>query len=305
MFRRILVPLDGSAESNVALPVARTVAHATGASIALLRVVPWPTLPGDRVLAGEATRTLDRIVHELQGADLKIDAHVCYGEAADEILNQLHAHAADLIVMRTHGRVGLERALLGSVAEHVLTAGVVPAIFVRPGGRRISHIQTLLVPVDGSQGGAVALGVAVGLARATGATIRLLEVAVPIPLEAWAGYGGMTYYDPAWGEEALTSAQSYVQALVTRLRASGLTADGEARMKPEVAETTVTVAEEVSADLIVMSTEALTGVARFLLGSVADAVVRTAHCPVLLLHRPAPESAASNEKAATLAAAPG
>jgi nucleotide-binding universal stress UspA family protein len=300
MFSRILVPLDGSPESNVALPVARTVADATGASITLLRVLPSSTLPGDRLLASEATQALDRIVRELQGGDLKVDAHVCYGEAADEILNQLHAQSADLIVMRTHGRAGLERALLGSVAERVLTAGVVPAVFVRPGGRRISHIQTLLVPVDGSPGGAVALGIAVGLARATGATIKLLEIAVPIPLDAWAGYAGMSYYDPAWDEEALASAQTYAQGLVTRLRASGLSADGEARMKPGVAETIVAVAEEVRADLIVMSTEALTGVARFLLGSVADAVVRTAHCPVLLLHRPEAAKAADVQGDATL-----
>jgi len=197
----------------------------------------------------------------------------------------VRAQAADLVVMRTHGRVGLERTLLGSVAERVLAAGMVPAVFVRPGERSIGRIGTLLVPLDGSPGGAVALATAVGLAKATGASIRLLEVAVPIPLEAWAGYGGMIYYDPAWDEEALTSAQSYVEALVTRLRGSGLKAEGEARMAPGVADTIVAVAEEVSADLIVMSTQALTGIARFLLGSVADAVVRTAHCPVLLIHR--------------------
>jgi len=62
-------------------------------------------------------------------------------------------------------------------------------------------------------------------------------------------------------------------------------AEDEARQAPNVAETIVAVAEEGAADLIVMSTQALTGAARALLGSVADAVVRSAHCPVLVVHR--------------------
>jgi nucleotide-binding universal stress UspA family protein len=299
MFTQILVPLDGSPESNVALPLARTIAHATRGSITLLRVLPLSDLPGDGALSTEPAQTLNRIVHELVAGGLKVEALVRYGEAADEILAQARSQPADLIVMRTHGRVGLERTLLGSVAERVLSAGVVPAVFVRPGGRRISHIRTLSVPVDGSPGGAVALGTAVGLARATGATIKLLEVAVPIPVEAWAGYGGVSYYDPAWDEEALTSAQSYVEGLVARLRRSGLSVNGEARMQSGVAATIVDVAEETSADLIVMSTEALTGVARFLLGSVADAVVRRAHCPVLLIHRPEQAGAVNSSEAAS------
>lgn len=289
MFKSILVPIDGTAQSNVALPLARTVARETGAAITLLRVLPVSDLPAGREAVGEATDTLKRIAKALiVGSDLQAKTVVRQSDdVADEILQQTRAQAADLIIMRTHGRAGLGRAILGSVAERVLAEGRIPVMLLRPGGRRIGQIRTLLVPIDGSPGGAVALGTGVGLAQATSATIKLLEVAVPMPSYAYTtdGYGGMPYFDPAWDEEALASAHVCVDAIVTRLRDAGLIADGEARMEPAVAQTIVAVAEGASADLIVMSTQALTGPARALLGSVADAVVRSSHCPVLLLHR--------------------
>ncbi len=287
MFKRILVPLDGTSQSNAALPLARTLARATGAEITLLRVLPESVLPDDGTASGAAKHQLERVASELVDDRVSVDCVVRKGEVAPQILEQVHAQAADLIVMRTHGRVGLERAVLGSVTQRVLAASQVPVLLMRPGGRCISHLHTLLVPIDGSPGGAVALGTAVGLARTTGASLELLEVAVPIPMYAYAGYeyGSITGIDAAWDEEALASARTYVDSIVARLHSAGITVDGEARMEPDVPGTIVARAEETSADLIVMSTEALSGAARALLGSVADAVVRSSHCPVLLLHR--------------------
>jgi nucleotide-binding universal stress UspA family protein len=160
-------------------------------------------------------------------------------------------------------------------------------MLLRPGGRRISNIKKLLVPVDGSPGGSFALGTAVQLSQTTGATLQLIEVSVPASAWVYAGdaYGGMSYYDPAWDDEALASARTYVEAVAKRLRAANVEAEGDARQAPVVAEAIVQAADAGNADLIVMSTRALTGPARALLGSTADAVVRTAHCPVLLIHR--------------------
>jgi Universal stress protein family len=72
--------------------------------------------------------------------------------------------------------------------EQVLRSGSVPVILLRPGGRRITDVRRLLVPVDGSPGGALALATAVGLARATSASISLVEVAMPIPIHILAAY---------------------------------------------------------------------------------------------------------------------
>jgi nucleotide-binding universal stress UspA family protein len=287
MFSRILVPLDGSAQSNVALPLSRTLARQTGAQITLLRVVPQPYLLTEREDFDETREALKRIADGLASSGIAVESVVRAGEIVDEILKQSRTQGADLIVMRTHGRVGLGRAVLGSVTERVLAESKVPVLLLRPGGRRVTDVRTLLVPIDGSPGGAVALGTAVELAKNTGASMKLLEIAEPIPPYLYAGgmYGGMSYVDPAWDEEALASAGTYVEGIARRLRDAHMTVTGEAHQSSDVAHAIVEKADQTQADLIVMSTQALRGPARALLGSVADAVVRTAHCPVLLVHR--------------------
>jgi nucleotide-binding universal stress UspA family protein len=299
MFKTILVPLDGSAESNAALPAARTIAQAFDAPVKLLRVLA----PEDRDISTEATQNVQRIADELTGSRIHVDAVIRYGDAAAEILKESRSNPPSLIVMRTHGRVGLERAVLGSVTQQVLKDSSVPLLLLRPGGRRLTALHKLVVPVDGSPGGALALGTAVGLAQTTGASIKLLEVAVPMPIETAYDYGGMAYYDPAWDEETLASAETYVAALVKRLQSAGVVASGDARIAANVASAICEMAEQDTADLIVMSTQALTGPARALLGSVADAVVRTAHCPVLLIHRTADVEREPDSQTATPAPA--
>jgi nucleotide-binding universal stress UspA family protein len=288
MFRKLLVPLDGTAQSSAALPAARTIARATNATITLMHVLPGPHMPGD-IAAQAAEHDLERIAAELRADGTSVSVTVSGGDPADEILRAVAAQGSDLIVMRTHGRSGVGRAVLGSVAEHVLSRSRVPVMLVRPGGRRLNALRTVLVPVDGSPGGALALGTAVGLAKATGAALKLLQVVVPIAHYMYGdfGWGGAVNVDPAWDDEAVASAHTYVDGLAGRLRGAGLPVDAEVDFKPLVADTIVSHAESAPADLIIMSTQALTGPARALLGSVADDVVRHAHCPVLLLHRPA------------------
>ena len=281
--RTILVPLDGSAESNAALPLAHTLAKATDSSIKLLRVLPGR----DQEATRWAAANLQHIATELAGSGIEVSTEVRHGHTAEEILKELRADPPGMTVMRTHGRAGVERAVLGSVTQDVLKHSQVPLVLMRPGQRRPSGIRKLLVPVDGSPGGAVALSTAVGLAHATGASISLLEVAVPVAMHTICAYeyGGLSYYDSNWDDEALAGATAYVKALVDRLRERGFTATGEALLAPDVASAVVGKADRDSVDLVVMSTHALTGPARALMGSVADAVVRLAHCPVLLVHR--------------------
>src|SRR6185503_11346398 len=111
MFKKIVVPLDGSAQSNAVLPLVRTFARATGAGVTLVRVA----------LDGESTTVvateLGRIAHELAGSELKVDAVVSEGEPAHEIHELVLSQRADLVIMRTHGRSGVGRLVMGSVAE--------------------------------------------------------------------------------------------------------------------------------------------------------------------------------------------
>jgi nucleotide-binding universal stress UspA family protein len=294
MFNRIVVPLDGTAESNTALPVARTFARATAGAISLVRVRTGGETSED--IRAQLTRVAD----ELTSATLQVRTVVRDGDPADEILAEVRAQDADLIVMRTHGRSGLGRMVLGSVAQRLLTEAQVPVVLVRPGGRRLDRVRSVLVPVDGSPGGAIALGAALGLAQSTGAALRLLQVTVPIASYVYAGaaWHSGAYIDAAWDEEALAAATTYVNGLCARLTARLPAISGEAVIATSVADAIVDRAREQGCDLIVMSSHALTGVARAILGSVADAVVRKADCPVLVIHTAARTPGAADDAAA-------
>jgi nucleotide-binding universal stress UspA family protein len=286
MFTRIIVPLDGTPQANAALPLALTFAHATAAPITLLRVLP------EAESEKEASAALQRIAHELAGSEVHVSPLIRHGDPAQEILDEVRSERADLIIMRTHGRSGLGRAVFGSVTERVLARSTVPVVLMRPGGHRVSQLRSLLVPVDGSPGGAVALGTALGLAQLTGAGLHLVQVVVPIPNYIYTEFAvsGGTYIDPSWDEDAKAAAEAYVDGITSRLHAGGVTAVGEVIVAPSIADALVRSAEVAQADVIVMSTDALTGAARALLGSVADAVVRAAQCPVLIVRRTPPKA---------------
>ena len=289
MFSKILVPLDGTPEPEVALTPARTVARVTGATLHLLTVIEAGTALGDQ---SRITADLQNVASELHAQGQQVDTAVRRGTPATEIIAAGVELGADLVVMATHGRGGLERVFLGSVAQAVLATSPVPVLLVRPGGRQMTKLEVVLVPVDGSPGGALALASAVPLARSTNARIVLVDVVVPlVDYTLTSGPSEGFYFDPAWDDEARESAQRYVSGMVDRLRhagvpAEGLIVTGEIRQPSNsVAEAIMRSADEVAADLIVMSTHALTGPARALLGSVADTVVRNAHCPILLPRR--------------------
>ena len=171
----ILVPLDGSALSNAALPLVRTLARATNASVTLMRVMPR----GDPLATLQAEEHLQKIAEELAGPGSTVASVVREGRAADEILAQARTLPASMVVMRTRGRAGLERALLGSVTEQVLKHGDVPLVLMRPGERRVTAIRQPVVPVTAREARWRSIQ-PWNFARATGASITLVQVAVPV-----------------------------------------------------------------------------------------------------------------------------
>src|SRR5262249_30759215 len=157
--------------------------------------------PEAQASANDAADKLARVADELAGSGVQVESGVRPGQAADEILGQVREQDADLVIMRTRGRAGIERAVLGSVGGRLVSRSDVPIIMLRPGGRRMDRIAHVLVPVDGSPGGALAMASGVELAKTTGAQVRLMEVVVPMVFNSIAPDQGMMYYDPAWDQE--------------------------------------------------------------------------------------------------------
>ena len=282
MFRSLLVPLDGSADAAVALPLARAICAATGGSIKLLRV---PSRGDDD--AREAANYLEGLATSIRDAGLAVEVIVRHGDPAREILFIARERKIDLIVMATHAPGRRAMTSLISVAHWVVPNSPAPVVLVPPGARVSAYLRTLLVPIDGSPGASLALAAASALARASGARIELLQVVLPVPAAAYAALPGMTLggtIDPAWETEALASAQSYVEHMARRLRDTGHTADGHVAVG-DVANQITLRADAADADMIVMSTHAIRWPADATTRSVAEAVLRTGNRPLLLLRR--------------------
>lgn len=150
MFKRILVPLDGSELAEGILPTIGELARIHGAEVVLLRAALAHTIPGGdpteaqvRVVE-EAERYMAEVQREVRDRGVAASSVVRYGQAAEEILDHAATGTFDLIAMSTHGRSGIGRFILGSVAEKVLRGATTPVLLLparaagpepgRPGG---------------------------------------------------------------------------------------------------------------------------------------------------------------------------
>jgi len=137
-FEKILVPLDGSALAESALARAADLASAGDATLMLVRAAEAHTLPGvdpteaQVEVVQEAEEYLGAVAARLQREGLKkVETSVWYGPAASAIVEAARLRKADLVVMSTHGRSGLGRLILGSVAESVLRGTTTPILLLR------------------------------------------------------------------------------------------------------------------------------------------------------------------------------
>ena len=136
-FEKILVPLDGSDCAENVLPKAEKLATDLRATLVLLRVANAHVFPGadpteaEVKVVREAEEYLGKLGEILKVKGFKVETHVRYGHDAEEILDHAAQKDIDLVAMTTHGRSGVKRFLLGSVAEKVLRHSPKPIFLVR------------------------------------------------------------------------------------------------------------------------------------------------------------------------------
>ena len=304
MIETILVPLDGSTFSEYALPIARGFAKRYGAALRLALVhVPIPTALIDGVpqasmdIEGRAREHeqsyLEALTERLRDEDgFDVEAAHLDGPVVGTLETHARSVGADLIVMSTHGRGGLSRAWLGSVADGLARRAPVPVLLVRPDTETepspepAGTFRHILVPLDGSPFAEEALDFAAEIARRDGAACTLVRVVVPIPTVT------LPLIDPALNLEfddiaaRRTAAREYLERVAEGLREDGIEVSTEVEAHPQPATAILEVGERVGADLVALSIHGRTGVPRMILGSVSDKIVRGGTTPVLL-HRPA------------------
>ena len=134
---KILVPLDGSECAENILPRVETLATHLNAGISLLRVAFAHSFPGadpteaEVAVVREAEAYLQGVKGRLEAKGFAVDTHVRYGDEAEELLAHSSHADIDLIAMSTHGRSGVKRFLLGSVAEKIIRHATKPIYLVR------------------------------------------------------------------------------------------------------------------------------------------------------------------------------
>lgn len=308
MFKRILVPLDQSRRAERAIPVAARLARATGGEIILTHVVVMPleyaTPIATSTYASPPVNDMDTVAEDYLRsiadsamlADLPVSTCVSFGPTAITILDTADEQGVDTIVMTTHGRTGVTRWALGSVAQQVIRHARVSVLTVREQGPSLvdphgSQPLRALVPLDGSAKAEEAVDAAARVVTALAgpgrastlclamvidpsyATIEdapnhLLRDGVVLYLERVAARMMQTY--PGIKVSWLALAERDVAAALARLAEQGVV-DGvvAGESAPGVS------------DMIVMTTHGRTGMARLALGSITERVLEITQLPLL------------------------
>jgi len=289
MWKRILVPLDGSNLAELALAYAEELAAIFNSEVVLL-YVSEPKESQYRhmqqlYLDGVAKQVRD---HVKERAEVK--AIVLPGEPAERIINYARRHKVGLIIMASHGRSGIMPWATGGVANKVLHTTRVLVLLIKvvkppqrvPGKHLLNRI---LVPLDGSEAGEAAVPYIQGLIDKLGSEVILFGVV--LAGQHVRTVGGLDYilYPEQELELVKAEAREYLDQVYHRLKGR----KGRVRVElkvGEVAREIIRFAEETNASLIAISAHGRSGIEKWVFGSIANKILQTSNIPVLVVRAP-------------------
>ncbi len=278
MIQHILFPTDGSPLGEAAFPAAEILACAQGAPVTVAEVVEpptwWATDGGMAASLGNgdiyqqtmaaldkaARHHVDRVAERFRLRGISVGTALLHGGAAAQLIECATEIGSDLVIMSTHGRTGLTRFALGSVADRLVREGTIPVFMVRAFGPKIERLERAVVPLDGSTVAEEVLPTVERLARSPLRGVLLLRT-----------------LDDGGPQEG---AAAYLGSVKVRLEAAGLEVEAAIR-HGHAAENIVTAARE--ADFVIMTTHGRGGYDRLRHGSVAERCVRDLTAPLLLV----------------------
>ena len=298
MIARILFATDFSRWARRAEDYACALACSWRASLTVLSIAEFPPglnpdYPVNQVYLGELLKHASSQLVDLKGRaerrGIAVTTRVATGIPSEEVITAARAEDSDLIVVGTRGKTGLAHVLLGSTAERVIRGAPCPVMTVRmepadaEGDSAISRpvtLERILVPVDFSDCSLDALEYAVVVAQQAKASLMLLHVLEPVSYGldfSFVHIGTREQERERWTkrmEELISSHQHSHVPMESRLR-GGTPADS-----------ILDSAQTLPCDLIVMGTHGRRGISHTVSGSIAEAVLRKARCPVLAVRSP-------------------
>jgi nucleotide-binding universal stress UspA family protein len=310
MYRSILVPLDGSAFGEHALPLAIGLARRANAILRLVHVhnplavtyseaaVVYDSALERELKLREETYLEDLAARVRSTAGVTARVVLLEGPVAPMIQAAVAGTESQLVVMTTHGRGPFARVWLGSVADELVRSLPVPLLLVRPGEdapdlARDVALRHLLLPLDGSALAEAMLEPALALGALADADYTLLRVIKPVLPNAWGAEGAalnariqaMRAQIEEMQHALHRDAQSYLDAVAQRLRERSFRVHTKVAVESHPAVAILSEAVPPAIDAVALETHGRHGLPRLFLGSVADKVIRGASVPVLV-HRP-------------------
>ena len=306
MYTQILAPLDGSGLSEQVLPYARSLAAGLSLPVTLLLAVEpehytigqslnpalhYPGMMSHRTQ--HADEYAESVAAGLRNGGLRAATATPAGDPAAAIVEEAAKDPGTLIAMSSHGRSGLARWWMGSVADKVLHLTHNPLLIIRAGSRHQTApeggFERITVPVDGSELAEEILPHAVYLSAALGLAIDLVRVN-PSSVEYYRsmsiGPSEVMRSVPSYDEYAAIvdgEAEGYLSELEARLTQQGAASVETRLLHGQAADCIADLAAASDNNLVAMTTHGRSGVGRLVLGSVAERVVRQSGCPVLLV----------------------
>jgi nucleotide-binding universal stress UspA family protein len=295
MFRRILVPLDGSELSEACLAYAEQLSTAFDSEIVLLHVRGLEQEQYEHMhklyldgLAETVKSNVENARHD--GLKLKIETRVERGDATETICSLVDHDSIDLIVMTAVSTSGLKIGrMIGTVTDQVCRTVPIPVLLIRP--KNVQHIDKktrlinqILIPIDGSELSKLALPIGEELTSKLNISTTLFQMATMVH-----------YYDNGLGQVAFIDYTEINEAekrrvttemtsLEKELKERGLDIKSIVTSGFDAASEIIELGKKINADLVVMSTHGRTGFGRWVFGNIAEKIFRHGEIPLLLVH---------------------
>lgn len=288
-FQKILCPIDFSAGSDHALRVAARLATRWNAELVIVHALypqvyaseyAYPPAVFEQMIE-DAERGLAAAERDAKGLGAtRVTTKLLRGNPWQAIVEALREDTAfDLVVIGTHGRTGLSRVLLGSVAEKIVRHAPCPVLTTRERGD-VSPFRNVFCPIDFSEGSQHAIELAAKVVEPGGPGITLFH-AIEVPA-SYSEEPSLRTYEEAIDKEVTQLLAKWAADLRTKVSVPVAT---RSQIGHAGAQTLAILDGDPSFDLVITGSHGRTGLKRALLGSVAEKIVRHAPCPVLVARR--------------------
>ncbi|MEN8613797.1 universal stress protein [Dehalogenimonas sp. THU2] len=286
--KQVVIPLDGSDGAEITLPYGLTMVKLFGAGLNLLSVDESGAADTANLYQSYLTHLDIRLKEKYPDLAGTWQTYLQNGKAPDEIIRFTLEKEADMVILAAHGASGLGASQVGKTANKILSGTEKPVLLVKsPPPEREHLIHRILVPLDGSGIGQAALDLVAYLAPVFGAEVVLIQVVEPVRyMPSIDGLGAYTM--PIDDAEIEAEATGFLSRRAAKLREKGITTTTVVKTGAAV-DLILNYANENGIDLIAMSTHGLSGLTRWVFGSVTEKIMQYCTMPVLVVRPHPPE----------------